>query len=83
MGGRLQLICRPMIVGWIVRACICAALWDSQNGFAAKCGGVKNLISCVGVEWSTEYRKSVHFFGNRDFLSTDKLSCNDVCPPYL
>jgi len=37
VGGKLQLFCKPLIVEWLVRACKCAVMWNSQNGFAEKC----------------------------------------------
>jgi len=37
-GGRLQLFYKPLVVWWIFeRAWKCAAMCDSQNGFAEKC----------------------------------------------
>jgi hypothetical protein len=35
--GKLQLFYKPLVVRWLVWAWKCAAMWDSQNGFAEKC----------------------------------------------
>jgi len=38
VGGKLQLFYKPLVVGWdFERAWKCAAIWDSQNGYAEKC----------------------------------------------
>jgi len=39
--GRLQLFCKPLVLAAACGACKCAAMWDSQNAFGEKCGGVK------------------------------------------